>query len=66
MLRKWKALFAKDRWEIRRITYWTYHGREGIRESKFHLRNRYNGKVKLITRSGQWDIRDFTNNTYRK
>jgi hypothetical protein len=66
MLRKLKALFAADRWEIRRISYWVYGGRQGIRETKFHLRNRYNGRLKLVTRDGEWYESDFHNKTYRR
>lgn len=66
MLRKLKALFAKDRWEIRRVTHWKYGNKDGIRETHFHLRNRYNGKLKLVERDGEWYKMDFHNNTYRR
>lgn len=66
-MKKWlKGKFRKDRWMILRITHWTYGGREGIRESKIHCKNRYTGKLAVFTLYGEFYVNDFPNETFTK
>lgn len=66
MLRALKARFSKDRWEVRRLSHWQIVGRDGIRETHIHVRNRYNGALKVIEKRGEWRLTDFRNNTFRR
>lgn len=61
----WKGKFAKDRWVVLRLTYWSYGGREGIRETKVHAKNRYSGKLKTFELDGQFHLSDFPKGIYR-
>jgi hypothetical protein len=32
--------------------------------TEFQLRNRYNGKIRVVEKYGEWYAKDFKNNTY--
>ena len=57
--------FAKDRWVILRLTYWSYGGRRGVRETKVHAINKYSRKLKTFELDGQFNLEDFRDGIYR-
>lgn len=62
-----KAWFAKDRWQIIRISHWRHKSdlNGSARISELHIRNRYNGKVKTVELDGHWEGADFPGLIYR-
>lgn len=54
---------APDRWEIIRMRHAKIWG-DSVDMTEFHLRNRYNGKIKVVEKTGEWYPSDLKNNTY--
>jgi hypothetical protein len=64
-----KRFFAKDRWQVVRITQYykdgIYDDGIGAVYCKLMLRNKYSGKPKTVKLDGHWEWEDFPDGVYR-
>lgn len=61
-----KSKFAKDRWEITRISWMGRQGGDGtVLWTYLYMKNRYSPKLRRVDLRGEWFLTDFPGNIYR-